>query len=150
MADSHHDIRVLNSLAASVIDSINGYTESAADAQSDSLRQTFSSRAQERRQVATMLQDAVRQMGGTPEDDGTALAGAHRLFLDLKAKVTGNDDAAVAAEVERGENHLRSKFEDALADNELSSQARGVVSQAMQSVQKGASSASMLSGGMNA
>ncbi|PSJ19970.1 hypothetical protein CVH10_20060, partial [Halomonas sp. ND22Bw] len=83
------------------------------------------------------LQAEVRRLGGDPEDDGTVLAGAHRMFLDLKAKVTGQDDKAIIDEVERGEDHIKAKFDDALAKEDLSPEVRAAIAKANQSVQEG-------------
>lgn len=137
MADTSHDIRTLNSLIASVVDSIDGYTESAKDADSGRFAAIFNDRAAERRQVVTRLQAEVGRLGGNPEDDGTAAAAAHRGFINLKSAVTGKDDKAVINEVERGEDHLKSKFEDALADDELSPGARAVIQECFTSVKQG-------------
>lgn len=137
MVDTSHDIRTLNSLIASIIDSIDGYTESAKDAESGRFSSIFNDRAAERRQVLTRLQAEVARLGGNPEDDGTTAAAAHRGFMNLKSAVTGRDDKAVINEVERGEDHLKEKFEDALADSDLSPQVKAVVQECFVSVRQG-------------
>lgn len=137
MVNTSHDIRTLNSLIASIIDSIDGYTESAKDADSGRFASIFNDRAAERRQVLTRLQAEVARLGGNPEDDGTTAAAAHRGFINLKSAVTGRDDKAVINEVERGEDHLKEKFEDALADGDLSSQVKAVVQECFVSVRQG-------------
>jgi uncharacterized protein (TIGR02284 family) len=137
MADTDHDISVLNSLIATTLDSVDGYREAADEIDNSRIRELFVARAAERTRVVSDLQAQVRMLGGNPEDDGTALAGAHRVFLDLKAKVTGQDDKAVIGEVERGEDHIKSKFESALADSELSPATMAVVREANQSVRQG-------------
>lgn len=137
MANTDYDTRTLNSLIATVIDSIDGYTEAAKDAESGRFGEMFADRARERRQVATQLQTEVTRLGGNPEDDGSALAGAHRAFLNLKSAVTGKDDKAIIDEVERGEDHIKAKFEDALADNELSPATRSAIQTAYGSVRQG-------------
>jgi uncharacterized protein (TIGR02284 family) len=55
----------------------------------------------------------------------------------LKSAVTGRDDKAVINEVERGEDHLKEKFEDALADSDLSPQVKAVVQECYTSVRQG-------------
>lgn len=49
----------------------------------------------------------MTRLGGTPEDNGTVLGSAHRMFLNLKSVVTGQDDKAIIAEVEQGEDHIK-------------------------------------------
>ncbi len=137
MTDTSHDIRTLNSLIATTLDSADGYTEAAKDADSSRFGAMFTARAQERRTVTSNLQAEVSRLGGNPEDDGTVLAGAHRLFLNLKSAVTGNDDKAIVNEVERGEDHIKAKYEAALQDHDLSAPTRAAIEQAWTSVKTG-------------
>lgn len=137
MTDTSHDIRTLNGLIATTLDSVDGYTEAAKEAENRHLIQAFTARAAERRQVVTALQGEVSQLGGNPEDDGTILAGAHRAFLDLKAAVTGADDQAIVNEVERGEDHIKAKYDSALADADLSPATRAAIESAYGSVRTG-------------
>jgi len=138
MSDSNsHDISTLNGLIATTLDSVDGYTEAAKDSENSRFTPLFTSRAAERRQVVANLQQQVRSLGGDPEDDGTILAGAHRMFLNLKATLTGKDDKAIINEVEAGEDHIKAKFEDAIADRELSPAVRAVIEQNYVSVKEG-------------
>jgi len=137
MTDTSHDIRTLNGLIATTIDSVDGYTEAAKDSENQRYTQMFTSRAQERRQVASDLQGEVTRLGGNSEDDGTILAGAHRAFLSLKSAVTGQDDAAIVNEVERGEDHIKAKFEGAMDDHDLSAETRSAIGAAWGSVKSG-------------
>lgn len=140
MADTSTDITVLNSLIKTINDSIQGYQESAKDIGNQHLASMFQDRAMERQKVATMLQAEVGRLGGDPSDGGSILGSAHQIFLDMKSAITGKDDDAILAEVQRGEEYLRDKFDTALANADLGSSTRDVVSQAAQSVRQGADS----------
>ncbi len=85
----------------------------------------------------TKLQSAVAQLGGKPEDDTSVMGSIHRVFVDLKAAVTGRDDKAIVNEVERGEDYLKGKFETARNNADLSSVARSAVDEAWISVREG-------------
>ncbi|MEO6433282.1 MAG: PA2169 family four-helix-bundle protein [Sphingomicrobium sp.] len=137
MTETSNDIRTLNGLIATTIDSVDGYRTSAEDIQSPELKQRFIDRASERETMVAGLRGQVSTLGGNPEDDGTILAGAHRMFVDLKSAVTGKDDKAVINEVERGEDHIKAKFKDALADDTLSAETREVIQVAWTSVKAG-------------
>ena len=76
-------------------------------------------------------------LGGTPNDDGSLTAGVHRRWLDLRDTLTGADDKAIIAEVERGEDHIKSKFEEALADDKLAPECRSLIESAYGSVRSG-------------
>ncbi|MBA3897137.1 MAG: PA2169 family four-helix-bundle protein [Sphingomonadaceae bacterium] len=137
MTDTSHDIRTLNGLIATTLDSVDGYTEAAKDAENTRYADMFTTRASERRSVVTLLQSEVVRMGGNAENDGTILAGAHRVFLNLKAAVTRRDDKAIVGEVERGEDHILHKFQEALDDTALSSTTMAAIQQAFTSVKAG-------------
>lgn len=131
------DISTLNTLIGTLLDSIEGYQKSAQNVQNQTYASLFNDRAQERQRVVTKLQSAVAQAGGEPEDEATTLGGMHRVFVDLKAAVTGQDDVAIVKEVERGEDYLKEKFEAAMKNMDLSPIARTAVNEAWTSVKAG-------------
>ena len=137
-------ISTLNSLIKTTLDSMKGYKDAADDAQSTQFATLFADFARERSQVATSLQSEVRRLGGTPEDDSSFLAAAHRTFMDMKRLFTDRDDKAVIQEVERGEDYIKGKFEAALNDTDLDPASKAVVEQAYQSVRAGHDRASAL------
>jgi uncharacterized protein (TIGR02284 family) len=137
MLNQTHDVTVLNSLIETTIDSVDGYRRSAQEATNSRFSEEFLQRASEREQVVSQLRQRVRELGGETEDDGSLLAAAHRAFLTLRDKVTGSDDNAVIAEVDRGESYLNGKWEAALSDNELSQESRQLVQQLYTSVRSG-------------
>lgn len=136
MSETEHDVEVLNELIETTIDSANGYGEAAKEVDNTRFASTFASRAQERAQVTTQLQQQVRTLGGEPDDEGTVLAKAHRMFVNLRKSLHASDKAVVD-EVERGEDHIKAKFEKALKDGELSPPTRSVIMQAYVSVKTG-------------
>lgn len=150
MTDTSHDIRTLNGLIATTIDSVDGYRTSAEAVESSRYAELFTARASERSSVAEQLRAEVRRLGGNAEDDGTLLAGGHRAFLNLKAVVTGRDDAAIVNEVERGEDHIKAKYEAALADKFLSPECRSLVETAYGSVKSGHDEMSQLKHNLDA
>jgi uncharacterized protein (TIGR02284 family) len=137
MFNSEKDVATVNSLIATTIDSINGYRESADAVDSQRFRDLFNGLAEDRQQVLPKLQAQVAKLGGNPEDDGTALAAAHRGFVDLKAAITGRDDKAIIDEVERGEDHIKHKYESALREEDLSPETREIINAAYESVRRG-------------
>lgn len=133
----NHEIETVNTLIKTTIDSIDGYRSAAEDASSGQFQSIFLERANERQKVADTLRQYVRTLGGEPEDDGSLAAGAHRMFMNLRDAVTGSDDQSVVAEVERGEDYIKAKFEAAMEDVNLGAPTRSVVSQCYDSVRVG-------------
>jgi len=140
-----HDIDVLNSLITTTIDSAAGFERSAEDADSGRFAILFHDFGAERRQVVAQLQETVRTLGGTPNDDGSLKADLHRRWVDLRAAISGDGaDEAVIQEVERGEDYLKAKYEAALKDDDLTPAAREAVRKAYESVRAGHDTASAL------
>jgi len=131
-----HDIKVLNELITTTLDSADGYSEAAKDADNPTFKNLFSQWAKNRRDVATELQAQVRTLGGDPQDDGSILGAAHRTFLNLRDSI-GKGDKGIVEEVERGEDFIKHKYEEALDDDDLSEQVRPALSHAYDSVIEG-------------
>jgi uncharacterized protein (TIGR02284 family) len=136
MHTNEDHIKLVNSLLKTTIDSADGYAEAAKDAESLRYKDLFERRAQERRSVASELEEEVRRLGGDPKDDGTALAAAHRAFLNLKDAVTKGDEAVIN-EVEAGEDFIKEKYEKALKDTDVDPQTRATIERAWTSVKSG-------------
>jgi uncharacterized protein (TIGR02284 family) len=131
-----HDIKVLNGLIETTIDSADGYREAAEETDDGRYRELFERRSFERREVASTLQSTVRALGGDPEDDGSILAKAHRAFLDIKHALIRNEQAVVNS-VENGEDHIKARFERALEDQDLSATTRETIRRCYVSVKAG-------------
>jgi uncharacterized protein (TIGR02284 family) len=117
---NEHDVTVLNTLITTTIDSANGFERAAENADLGQFQQMFRDFAQERRQIVGRLQERVRTLGGTPDDDGSLKADIHRRWVDLRDAISRGGDKEIIEEVERGEDYLKAKYDTALEDNELS------------------------------
>ena len=123
-------VKVLNSLIETTLDSARGYKEAAHSSEDAHYKTMFSERSLKRMKIAGDLQQEVRTFGGEPEDDQSLLGKAHNIFVDLKAAVLGHEEKAIVNEVERGEDFIKAKFEKALAEEDLPTPARDLVSRA--------------------
>ena len=141
---NEHDVTVLNSLITTTIDSANGFERSAEDADARQFADMFRQFAQERRQVVGQLQERVRTLGGTPNDDGSLKADVHRRWVDLRDALTGGGDKEVIAEVERGEDYIKDKYESALKDTDLTPETLALIREGYQSVRAGHDRASAM------
>ena len=113
--DNDAVISVLNDLIETCKDGVNGFRTAAAAVKSPQAKALFTSRVQLIERSAEELQALVRRFGGDPETTGSVAATLHRGWIDLKSAVTGQDDAAIITECERGEQVAVKNYEDALA-----------------------------------
>jgi uncharacterized protein (TIGR02284 family) len=134
--DGNSNVGTLETLTTTLIDSVNGYRDAAENADGTKFQEIFRRNADERSRVAEELRAEIRRLGGNAPDDGSVLGATHQRFLDLKAAITGRDDAAIVNEVERGEDYLKEKFETALKAD-IAPETRSIIERAYQSVRKG-------------
>jgi uncharacterized protein (TIGR02284 family) len=127
-------VKVLNSLIETTLDSANGYRDAAEHVDNPQYKTMFSERSSKRMEMARRLQEEVRSFGGEPKDEQSMIGKMHNKFVGLKDKMSGDSDKAVIDEVERGEDVIKKKYEMAMEDDDLPSEARSVVSEAYQSV----------------
>jgi uncharacterized protein (TIGR02284 family) len=148
MTDRKDEIAALNTLTATVIDSVTGFEDSAANIENPRLQELFREKASERSRLVEELRSEVRQLGGDPEDDGSFLGKTHQRFLDLKAAIAGRDEKAIIDEVDRGEDYLKSKFQAALQSGDLKGETHDLVERLYQRVKEDHEQVSALKHGM--
>jgi uncharacterized protein (TIGR02284 family) len=148
MTDRKDEIAALNTLTATLIDSVTGFEDSAANIDNPRLQELFRQRASERSRIVEELRSEVRRLGGDPEDDGSFLGKTHQRFLDLKAAIAGRDEKTIIDEVERGEDYLKSKFQAALQSGDLKGETHDLVERLYQQVKEGHDQVSALKHGM--
>jgi uncharacterized protein (TIGR02284 family) len=115
--DNDDVISTLNNLIETCKDGQNGFQTAADGVKSSDLKTLFLGYAQQRAQFAGELQNEVLRLGGDPEKTGSVAASIHRGWIDIKSAVTGEDEGAVIAECERGEDSAVSNYKDALSEN---------------------------------
>ena len=126
MASNDEAISTLNNLIETCKDGQNGFQTAADGVKNTELKTLFSTYAQQHAKFAGDLQSEVRRLGGDPEKSGSVAATLHRGWINIKSTVTGEDESAVLAECERGEDSAVSNYQDALAAN-LPANVRDVV-----------------------
>jgi uncharacterized protein (TIGR02284 family) len=136
MADNDKVISVLNGLIETCKDGQNGFQTAADGINRSELKSLFYQYSQQRAQFAGELQTEVRSLGGDPEQAGSVAATLHRGWMNIKSAVTGEDENAVLAEAERGEDTAVAAYKDALADQNLPSDVRAIVERQYAQVQE--------------
>lgn len=128
-------ISTLNGLIETLKDGQEGFKEAAEGVQNSELKSAFYEFSQQRSQFAGELQNAVRELGGDPENAGSVSGAIHRGWINIKSAVTGQDDQAILNEAERGEDSAKNAYKDAL-EEELPANVRAIVERQFSAVQQ--------------
>ena len=128
-------IATLNNLIETSRDGEDGFRSCAQGVKNTQLKQMFEQAASRCGQAVNELRAKVRNLGEEPERSGSVSGGLHRAWIDIKATITGMDEAAVLAECERGEDVARTAYEAALA-KDLPPDIRSVVARQYEGVRQ--------------
>lgn len=120
-------VHVLNDLIETTLDSAHGYRRAAEGADNPEFKAMFSERASKREELSRRLQQEVRSFGGEPEDDQSLMGRIHNKFAEMRGDLMGRDDKGVIDEVERGEDVIKARFEEAGRDADLPEPVRQLV-----------------------
>ena len=110
-------IKWLQDLIQVNIDSRDGFEEAADNLKGNdgSLVSFFHELSSQRALQASELQALVASNAERPTKSGSVAAAAHRNWMDIRTALGGGAQA-VLNEAERGEDHLKEKYEEALKE----------------------------------
>ena len=132
MADE--TVSTLNTLIETLKDGKAGFETAAGDVKDSQVKATFMELAQQRSKFATELSAEVQQLGGQPEESGSASATLHRGWINIK-NALGGGEKSILNEAERGEDVAVKSFETALS-GKLSPEVATVVRRQFAEVKK--------------
>jgi uncharacterized protein (TIGR02284 family) len=109
-------IATLNGLIETCKNGEEGFRTAAEGVSDQGVKVAFAKIARARWQMARELQDEVQGLGGQPETSGSIGGAVHRGWMNIKALVAGQDDQAIIAEAERGEDIAKAAYDSALQE----------------------------------
>jgi uncharacterized protein (TIGR02284 family) len=109
-------VTTLNDLIETCKDGQSGYRKAADFVSDTEMQALFDSYSLQRTQFINDLQAAVRYFGGIPANHGSATGAVHRGWIDLKSRLSGDDEEAILSECERGEQAALHNYEEALQE----------------------------------
>ncbi|QKJ32920.1 PA2169 family four-helix-bundle protein [Mucilaginibacter mali] len=130
MATTENATGVINDLIGINNDRVAGFEKAIADINDEhiDLKELFQRYAAQSRQNSEELAGIVGAEG-EPVETGTSVAGSlHRAWIDVKSLFGGNTRESILSEAERGEDAIKKAYRDALEDEDLTAEARTIVS----------------------
>lgn len=118
------------------IDSRDGFRYAAGELKGEPVTQLFERLAKEREKQALELQHYVQINEQEPQRQGSMAAAMHRTWMTIRDSLSGSDLHAVLAEAERGEDHIKRAYEEALKET-AGSAANDVLQRQYAAVKKG-------------
>lgn len=110
-------IDVLNTLITINNDRIEGYETASKETEEQDLKTFFNELKQTSLQCNKALIDEITKLGGTSAD-GTRITGKFfRVWMDVKAALTGKDRKAILSSCEYGEEVAKETYKKALEDD---------------------------------
>lgn len=136
MSQTSTVISTLNSLIETLKDGQEGFRQASEAVKDSQLKQLFSEYSLQRARFAGELQNEVIRLGESEPEKTSSTAGAmHRAWMNIKSAVTAQDDHAILAEAERGEDTAVAEYKKAMEDDSrLSAPLREIVSRQYQDV----------------
>ncbi|MEO6070091.1 MAG: PA2169 family four-helix-bundle protein [Chitinophagaceae bacterium] len=120
MATNENVIDILNDLIQINNDRVVGYEKGIEELKEEDadLRTLFHRYIQESKQYLSELTHEVTRLGGDPADGTTNSGKIYRVWMDLKAVVTGKDRKTILSNCEFGEDAAQKAYEMALNGDE--------------------------------
>ena len=129
MSQTTEVISTLNSLIETLKDGQEGFRQAAEAVKDSQLKSLFNELSLQRSKFAGELQSHAIQMGeSTPEDSSSTAGALHRAWINMKSAITSQDDHAILAECERGEDSAVAEYKKAMEDEDLSAPVRETIS----------------------
>jgi uncharacterized protein (TIGR02284 family) len=110
-------VDTLNSMIAVAMDGAATLSKGVDIIKDPRIKTLLSELATEREALVDELRKEVRALGGTPEDRGTVVGSAHRLYTEVKMALAPDDRRAAIDEIKRSEHRVREKLEALLAED---------------------------------
>jgi uncharacterized protein (TIGR02284 family) len=135
MAQQKEIISTINSLIETLKDGQEGFKQAAEGVKDSTLKSLFNEYSLQRAKFAGELQAQAVQLGESDPEDSSSTSGAmHRAWINIKSAITSEDDHAILAECERGEDSAVSEYKEAL-EEDISAPIRDIISRQYSEVQ---------------
>lgn len=105
-----------------------GYNECSERTNSLVLSALFNQKANQRYHFGHEIKDLILEFGEQPTKGGTTTGKLHRLWLDIKAILSTDQEEKILEEIERGDGQALEDYNRFLNENELPQKVRMIIS----------------------
>ena len=126
--NNHDDIvDNLQQLLEKNYDAQKGFAKAMEDAKNPRLKKYLQQQSAQRSRFANELTQEIRNLNANPKESGSFTGDLHRLWIDIKSSVAGNEDEAVLEECIRGEKASWEEYNNTLKNQSFPPQISQVV-----------------------
>ncbi|MET0231426.1 MAG: PA2169 family four-helix-bundle protein [Rhodanobacteraceae bacterium] len=129
------DTATINEMIEVLNDGIAFYTEAMQDVARPDLKALFGRMASHKKQIASELAEAVRQLSDVPSASGTFAGSMRKLYAELRTRMTSDKDDEYVAQLEEFEDRILHTFEAAATDADDAT-VRGIATNYMSAVRE--------------
>lgn len=128
MKKNENDVSVLNDLVAINNDRVTGYQKAIDELENGdtSLATVFNEMMGHSEQHLSALKQKIRAMGGDAENGTTTSGKIYRVWMDIKAAFSGNEQKTALESCEYGEDAAQKAYDNALKED-ISEDARRLI-----------------------
>lgn len=116
--ESEKTIDVLNTLVEINNDRFEGYVTASKETDDHDMKTLFADLAITSKNIKEELSDEILKLGGQPTDDTKVTGKFYRVWMDVKAALTGKDRKAILNSCEFGEDQALDTYDNVLKDEQ--------------------------------
>lgn len=114
MNDKEKSLSALHDLVATCKDGQKGYQDASEHIENEELKTILYRLSQQRTLFEAELKDEIRRLGGNTDESSSVTGTAHRVWMNIKSGIRGNDTDAILEECKRGDKAAIERYEAAL------------------------------------
>jgi uncharacterized protein (TIGR02284 family) len=109
---------VLSDIVQVARDGADFYDAATREVKSPQLREVFARMAQRKRELIGALAGRIRSEGEKVPDSGTFAGSIRKVYADVRAGLSSNEDKIYVGQLEEAEDRLLHEVEDAIKDSD--------------------------------
>lgn len=134
----------LNDLLEKTYDAEKGFKKAAENVDNPSLQSYFKQKADERYHFGHDLKDEIISFGENVDKGGSATGSVHRVWMDIKALFSAEDEESMLEEAIRGEKAAISEYKDIIDDKSVPESTKSLLISQKNQIENGLSKIKVL------